>query len=185
MVRYHDEGSGSIGLIVVLGGPGPLVVEFFNPDLGTYFIASDIGEQALVDAGGAGNWQRTGKAFKSGGPDKVCRFTGNPSYIGRYAKRPLGPNSHFYTADAQECTTLKAAFNVYVPSWLFEGEDFSTLAAGDHGCPDNLTPIYRAYNNGFARGIDSNHRFTTDVATYQSMLAAGWIGEGVVMCAPQ
>jgi len=184
LVRYHDEASGASGLIIVLGGPGPLVVEYFNPERGTYFITSDSGEQALVDAGGAGDWQRTGQAFKSGGPDRVCRFIGNP-FLNPVTKRPIGPNSHFYTADVHECTSLKRAFDARVPSWKFESDDFSILRAGDNGCPSNTTSIYRAYNNGFARGVDSNHRFATDVAIYQSMIAAGWTGEGVVMCAPQ
>ena len=42
-----------------------------------------------------------------------------------------------------------------------------------------------AYNNGFARGIDSNHRITSNRAAYLQTVAAGWIGEVVVMCAPQ
>jgi hypothetical protein len=51
-------------------------------------------------------------------------------------------------------------------------------------CPSGLVPVYRAYNNGFARGIDSNHRITSNFAAYQQTVAAGWIGEGIVMCAP-
>jgi hypothetical protein len=180
LVRYHDEVSGASGLIVVLGGPDSRVVEYFNPDLGTYFITSDVGEQAYIDVGGAGNWRRTGETFKSGGPAKVCRFVGNPYPY----EHPRGPNSHFYTANADECRSLKFSFNVFVPSWKFESEDFTTTAADAFGCPTPLTPIYRAYNNGFLRGIDSNHRITPNFAAYQSMLERGWIGEGIVMCAP-
>jgi hypothetical protein len=44
--------------------------------------------------------------------------------------------------------------------------------------------VYRVYNDGFARGVDSNHRFVTDVATYQQAVALAWKGEGIVMCAP-
>ena len=43
--------------------------------------------------------------------------------------------------------------------------------------------LYRAYNNRFAQN-DSNHRYATDVAVYNSMVTMGWSGEGVVMCAP-
>jgi serine protease len=61
-----------------------------------------------------------------------------------------------------------------------------TITAADaFGCRPPLTPVYRAYNNGFERGIDSNHRITANVRAYQSMRERGWIGEGVVMCAPQ
>ena len=46
-------------------------------------------------------------------------------------------------------------------------------------------PVYRAYNDGFARGIDTNHRITVNQQSYQAQIAKGWIGEGVVMCAAQ
>ena len=49
---------------------------------------------------------------------------------------------------------------------------------------DRTAPVYRAYNNGFARGVDSNHRFSIDVASIQEVVMRGWINEGVVMCAP-
>jgi Repeat of unknown function (DUF5648) len=48
-----------------------------------------------------------------------------------------------------------------------------------------LMPIYRAYNNGSARGIDSNHRITSSATAIQQVLARGWVDEGIVMCAPQ
>ena len=43
------------------------------------------------------------------------------------------------------------------------------------GCFDGTTPVYRAYNNGFARGIDSNHRITNNQAAIQAVVARGWI----------
>ncbi len=46
-------------------------------------------------------------------------------------------------------------------------------------------PVYRAYNNGFTGGIDSNHRITANQQVYQTQIAKGWNGEGVVMCALQ
>jgi hypothetical protein len=52
-------------------------------------------------------------------------------------------------------------------------------------CPGDLAPVYRAYNNGLARHIDSNHRLTTEFPGIQEVLARGWIYEGVVMCAPR
>jgi len=181
LVWYHDEYTGVRGLIVVLAGPGPRVVEYYNPYLGTYFITSDVSEQAYLDIGGNGGWRRTGDAFNSGGPAKVCRFVGNPFPIGR----PFGPNSHFYTADAEECAGLKTAFDPRRRSWLFESEDFATTPADASGCPASLMPVYRAYNNGYAHGIDSNHRITANVEAYNLMLREGWIAEGIRMCAPR
>lgn len=45
-------------------------------------------------------------------------------------------------------------------------------------------PVYRAYNNGFTRGVDSNHRITVNQAGIAGVLARGWISEGVAMRAP-
>ena len=54
------------------------------------------------------------------------------------------------------------------------------------GCPAEVpVRIYRVYNDGFAKGKDSNHRLLTDFDLYTQMIAQGWIGEGVAMCGPQ
>ena len=52
-------------------------------------------------------------------------------------------------------------------------------------CPTHTSPVYRAYNNGFSRGMDSNHRITSNQTAIQEVVARGWINEGVVMCALQ
>ncbi|MEO8134949.1 MAG: hypothetical protein ABI831_13330 [Betaproteobacteria bacterium] len=159
------------------------VVEFFNPDLNNYFITADPVEQAFVDTGAVGRWQRTGNVFGAGGPTPVCRFGGN-SNINPATGTFYGPNSHFYTADANECAGLKAIFTPTAPSWKFESNDFLTTPAVNGACPAPLIPVYRAYNNGFAKGIASNHRITSNRDAYLQTIAAGSIGEGVVMCAP-
>ncbi len=164
--------------------PADTVVEYYNPDLEHYFITAGAGEQAFIDSGGVGRWLRTGVTFKSGGAAQVCRFYGNG------AKNPangniFGPNSHFYTADSGECDALKKQFVATTKAWSFESLDFRTTPATNGACPGALVPIYRAYNNGFAKGEDSNHRITADQAAYQQLLKLGWNGEGVVMCAPQ
>ena len=51
-------------------------------------------------------------------------------------------------------------------------------------CPENSTPVYRVYNNGFVRGEDSNHRYFTDLNLLNPMLDEGWLDEGVVFCSP-
>jgi hypothetical protein len=68
--------------------------------------------------------------------------------------------------------------------WNFESLDFSAVPATAGACANGLTPVYRAYNNGFARGVDSNHRITTSLTAIQEVVARGWISEGVVMCTP-
>ncbi len=177
-------------LIVSLSGTGtggsggtPTVVEFYAPDLDHYFITADPAEQAFVDSGGAGRWLRTGNTFRSGGNVQVCRFYGNTA-TNPATGQMYGPNSHFYTADAGECAFLKSIFDPNAPSWKFESNDFNTTPASNGNCPSGLAPVYRAYNNGFARGIVSNHRITSSLSAYQQTVAAGWSAEGVVMCAP-
>ena len=166
--------SGIVSVVFAVNAQAA-VIEFYNPDLNNYFITAEPAEQAFVDTGGVGRWLRTGNAFATGGPNQVCRFYGNT----------FGPNSHFYTAEPAECAYLKSIYTPSAKSWNFESNDFLTTPAANGTCPAGLVPVYRAYNNGFARGIDSNHRITSNHAAYLETVAAGSIGEGVVMCAPQ
>ena len=185
-IAHNATGS---PLTVALSGTGtggsalPTVVEYYAPALDHYFITSDAAEQAFVDSGGAGNWVRTGNSFRSGGSVQVCRFYGNTN-TNPATGQMYGPNSHFYTADAGECAFLKSLFDPNASSWKFESNDFQTTPASNGACASGLTPVYRAYNNGFTRGLTSNHRITSNLASYQQTVAAGWSGEGVVMCAP-
>ena len=166
--------------IVLATGPtlAADVVEFFNATLDNYFITANAVEAAAVDNGAAGpGWLRTGDTFAAGGNAAVCRFYGSQS---------PGPNSHFYTVLAAECESLKqlaAATPATQKRWNFESLDFfSTVPAGG-GCFDGTIPVFRAYNNGFSRGIDSNHRITSNPASIAAVVARGWKNEGVVMCA--
>lgn len=159
------------------------VVEFYNTSLDHYFITADAAEAATIDNGSAGpGWKRTGYGFMSGGSTSVCRFYGSMS---------PGPNSHFYTLAGSECDSLKQQ-QADTPStekrWNFESMDFAStqpVTGGINGsCSANTIPVYRAYNNGFSRGIDSNHRISTSQEAIQEVVYRGWINEGVVMCAP-
>ena len=44
--------------------------------------------------------------------------------------------------------------------------------------------MVRLQSDGFAKGIDSNHRITSNLAAILEVVAKGWINEGIVMCAP-
>ena len=182
---YGQVGDGTAGyrpFPAPVLAPGTTVIEFYNSNLDHYFITANASESAAIDNGSAGpGWSRTGNTFKSGGSSSVCRFYGSLS---------PGPNSHFYTADAGECTTLKG-LQISTPAtqkrWNYEGLDFVTTvptAPVNGTCPNGTAAVYRAYNNRFARGIDSNHRITSNAAAIQEVVTRGWINEGVVMCAP-
>ncbi|MHB9102289.1 MAG: hypothetical protein ACYC2E_12325 [Sulfuricella sp.] len=155
------------------------VVEFYNTNLDNYFITADANEAAQIDGGSAGpGWIRTGYTFNSGGSTSVCRFYGSQS---------PGPNSHFYTVGVDECLGLgqqQATTPATEKRWNFESFDFTSTAPTNGTCPASTVPVYRAYNNGFSRGVDSNHRITTSLTALQEVVARGWINEGVVMCAP-
>ncbi len=160
--------------------PTGSAVEFYNIHLDHYFITADPNEAAAIDNGSAGpGWSRTGNSFKSGGNTPVCRF---------YGSQWPGPNSHFYTVDAAECEGLKqlqASTPITEKRWNFESLDFASTPPVDGACPAGTAPVYRAYNNGCARGVDSNHRITSSLNAIQEVMNRGWSNEGVVMCAPQ
>ena len=157
-----------------------IVVEFYNTTLDHYFIAADPAEATAIDNGRAGpGWSRTGYTFKSGGHAQTCRFYGSLS---------PGPNSHFFTAIYLECASLRqiqATTPATEKRWNFEGNDFITEVPTDGTCVIGTVPVYRAYNNGFIRNIDSNHRINSSLTAIQEVVNRGWKNEGVVMCAPQ
>lgn len=160
------------------------VIEFYHATLNHYFRTADAVEATAIDSGAAGaGWVRTGDNFQAypagaipSGGAAVCRFYGSIS---------PGPNSHFYTASQSECDGLKA-LQLSTPStqkrWNYEGLAFAVKLPAAAGCASDSTPIYRLYNNGAAKGEDSNHRYTTLPSEYQRLQSAGWAGEGVVMC---
>lgn len=155
------------------------VVEFYNTNLGHYFVTADSNEAMSIDNGSAGpGWIRTGNSFKSGGNMAVCRFYGSVS---------PGPNSHFYTADPDECGYLRQLQGSTPDTqkrWNYEGIGFMSTMPTNGTCPGGTMAIYRAYNNGFAMGMDSNHRISGNQMMMQQMMSSGWIYEGVAMCAP-
>jgi Repeat of unknown function (DUF5648) len=152
------------------------VIAFYNTPLNHYFISAGAGEIKSVESGGAGaGWARTSGGFKAYVPETgipatalpVCRFYGTP---GR------GPNSHFYTFFGPECDAVKKD-----AGWSYEGIAFHIDPPSNGICAAGNIPVYRAYNNGFARN-DSNHRYSTDQAALKAM--TGWTIEGVVFCSP-
>jgi hypothetical protein len=98
----------------------------------------------------------------------TCRFYGTP---GR------GTNSHFYTADPDECEFVKAN-----PNWIFEGLVFQAERAGEGVCPAGRVVVWRLYNNGI--GGQANHRYVTSMTVLGDMVGRGWIAEGPVFCTP-
>lgn len=175
-----------VPLMFKLGGvtslpppPKVAVVEYYNADLDHYFITPLAAEQAKLDAGQTPTrWTRTGQAFNvyesagtSGSP--VCRF---------YIPPGLG-DSHFFGRGTAECDATRTNN----PGFVLEAPVFVYALLPTAGtCPGGTVPVYRV----FSHRADANHRYTTDRATRDRMMAMGWVAEGdgpdfVVMCAPQ
>ena len=159
-------------------------VEFFNPALNHYFISALAPDIDALDTGRIAGWTRTGLSFKvhpstaSGGAgvSPVCRIL-----------IPPPADSHFFSASPQECAETLAKF----PFMIKETDDAFFIAlpvtAGPTAgtCPASTVPVYRVFNNR----TDGNHRYTTDRAIRDMMVAQGGVAEGygndaVIMCAP-
>lgn len=166
-------------------------VEFYNTQLGHYFLTADTNEALAVDAGAAGTgWVRTGRSFgvwtaQNQAPadaHPVCRFYST------------GANSHFYTAQADECASLiqleatqhQAAAQAQQPftGWTFESKAFFVQTPSDGQCPAGTQAISRVYNKGATNGEGSNHRFVSNNTLAQDMVDRGWAKEGIAFCAP-
>jgi hypothetical protein len=177
--QFSSVSVGSQGCFSV--SPPPIRVdltEYYNTVLGHYFISSSAIENASIDSGGAGpGWIRTGQYWKTYQAD-YCTFPSKAVY--RFYGTPgIGPNSHFYTADPTECGGLRNGLG-----WSYEGVAFGAYLPVQGQCPAQASiALYRAYNNRWMYN-DSNHRYASDPAIYQQMIAAGWIGEGVALCLP-
>jgi hypothetical protein len=155
-----------------------VVVEFHNASLDHYFITWMVDEIAKLDAGTEiKGWVRTGHSFKTyassqAGTSPVCRY---------YIPPGLG-DSHFFGRGTDECV----ATGQKNPSFTLEDAAFMQMflpLAGD--CPADTTAVYRVFSNR----ADANHRYMTDRAIRDRMVAEGWLVEGdgpdaVVMCAP-
>lgn len=148
------------------------VIEYYNASLDHYFMTAEPIELAVLDDGVIPGWQRTGYAFNVYSPDnaagaQACRFFGVPG---------VGPNSHFFTILANECTAV-----MNNPLWIFEGIAFRAEMPNEIGaCAPNRVPVVRMYNNG--KGGEASHRYLTSHSEIGEMLLEGWIIEGPVFC---
>ena len=161
------------------------VAEYFNTQLDHYFLAVDS-EWGAIDRGEAGpGWQRTGLGFTVRTPVQSPISTNVQRFYGSVSP---GPNSHFFTIDLAEYQAVvrdgeRTPPNL--PRWHSEGRPFNAFAAlAESTCTSQQLPVYRAFNGGAARGLDPNHRYSTDKAVINAMLSQGWVPEGVARKMP-
>ncbi len=150
-----------------------------------FFMTGDQAEAAKLDNSGV--WDRTGAVFMAHSPgsrsgtSQVCRFYGRPE---------AGLDSHFFSADAEECAAVEARFG---QSWMLETRDAFAVILPDRGsgvCPAGTRPLHRAFNNR----TDANHRYALTRAEATAWSSPDypplWTLEGygpdaVVMCLPE
>jgi len=157
-----------------------VAVEFYNRTLNHYFISTNPVEIGNLDSGATVGWERTGLRFFAynvpvAGTNPVCRF-----YL-----RPGFGDSHFYSADPQECAETQIRFG---NNWIFESPNVFYIYLPDRttgACPAATKPVFRFYNSPAI-----NHRYTTEIVERDTLLVTpGIIPEGygpfaVIMCAP-
>jgi virginiamycin B lyase len=181
-VFFTLPGNDKYGFVLpaVAMAPDATVVEFHSATGDHYFITASADETNKLDTGVIPGWTRTGQTFKAWAAidapipnaDPVCRFLGQ-----------LG--SHFFSASAAEC---QAVITLFGNAWLLESLNvFEVVLPGtiDGSCPSGTVPVYRLYSNR----PDGEHRYTTSLAIWSQMVAAGWLPEGygvigAVMCVP-
>ena len=159
------------------------LVEYYHEGLDHYFVTHHAAEIQALDSGVHKGWARTGLTIHTydsttgagAGSTAVCRFYGNPAY---------GLDSHFYSASKAECDAVRQK---WPDAWILETEEAFRVhtidAAG--ACPAGTKAVYRLFN----KRADINHRYTTDPAVFDAMVAKGYTPEGagspkpVVFCA--
>jgi plastocyanin len=186
IVAYHDEVSLARGVLVVQepGTPAELQTAyeyihgwpFDHVSVSSYFVTSNPDEIAMLFGGAFdGKWRGTLETFlvwrgSASGALPTCRFF----------DRDFG--GHFFTPYAAECSAVQAQ-----ERWQYEGIAFYLQVPDESGnCPAGTTTLFRLYNQSIyppPSYPDTHtgaplHRYTTSVATFNRMRAAGWVAEG-------
>ena len=151
------------------------VVEYFNRDIGRYFLTGRTDEQSALDARRA-SFARTGMQFQARGTQAYADEQSAPICRLYAAPDRGGSNTHFY-GTGDDCAVLNT-----VTALRFEGFDFAAIKSNNATCPATApNAVFRLFNNKSATN-QGNHRYVVSVATKSRMIAQGWVDEGVVFC---
>lgn len=165
-----------------LGGARSTVVEYYHAGLDHYFVSALAADIEALDSGRLTGWARTGLAFNAFGLSAAPPVGAMP--VCRIYLPPVNGDSHFYSGSPDECAQTLARF----PTFVLESGAVMHMLLPDPVtgvCPPRTRPVYRVWN----QRADSNHRYTTDFALREQMVARGYVPEGygpnaVILCAP-
>jgi len=155
------------------------VREYYRAATNDYFITAAPAEQALLDAGAVAGWEPTGNSFAAWtapvpGANAVCRFFGDWRVDDTSGTR-IGPDTHFYTADANECANVPVRW----PVWVLETRTaFYVLPTINGACASGTLPVWRLFHPS----ILPTHRYVTDAAIAMQFAQQGWTSEGAAFC---
>ncbi|MGL4233595.1 MAG: hypothetical protein ACRCWJ_19670 [Casimicrobium sp.] len=169
-----------------VASPVKILTEYRFAASDYYFYTARDAEKQLLD--GIADWSRTGQYMlvnekNDAGTSPLQRY-----YFDRVAQNK-SRGSHFYTLIPSEIDALFALNpnNATTAGLPFregiEAYAFAPAAVGVNGsCPSNTSAVYRAFRNATVAPDNPTHRFSSDIATYNALVAAGWSAEGVVFC---
>ena len=177
------------------------MIEYRYVPLDYYFQSSDAATQAALST--TTGWVKTGQSFAvysapiapTLAPTGAVLAAGTlPNY--RYAFPNIARVgtrwSHFFTLSKAETSVLSSInpsglvsarqpISEGIDSYAFEP---SVSQTGERTCRAGHLPVYRAYRGPSRFPDDPNHRFVTDKAVYDALVASGWDADGIAMCAP-
>jgi hypothetical protein len=191
---WLDNGIRVVMTDRMVAGAKTEVIEYLNTGLNHYFLALPD-ESGAIERGDAGpGWVRTGYGFTARAVtyspfwDTVAYYSPISSVVSRfYGSLWPGPNSHFFTIDRAEASSLVNIARVTPADqlrWNLKKYAFNAFRVqAGNTCAANQVPVWRAFNRGPERGVESNHRFSTERSVIDGMVSQGWIMEGIAFCA--
>ncbi len=166
--------------------PNAIMAEYYYAALGYFFMTSRDSDKSVLDR--SAGWSRTSNSFyvlsnHETGTSPITRF-----YFDQVA-RNKSRGSHFYTLLPDEVAAVQALNPTNQPAPgkpVNEGIDsYAYLPTASGNCAPGQVPVYRLFRGNARFPDDPNHRFTTELSTYNSFVALSWDGEAVKFCVPQ
>lgn len=174
------------GQEVTAPGRFTVVHEYFNADLGNYFISGSQPDIDALDTGRIPGWKRTGASFAAPSAPDVGYGSEGSLPVCRYY---VPPGSFFFSVSAEECDGIAKAYPHFSLETLTAFAAWPPDSTDPSRCPSHrwfgpggygLLPVYRLWNGRAA----TNHRYTTSAAVRDDMVDRGWVSEGVALCVP-